>query len=65
MNGSETGGLDSNNPEKRFMKIGNDSGCFLANYRLAEENENSVIIVYRGNDKSGVFKLDTKYDARN
>jgi hypothetical protein len=54
--------FNTNRFEKRFIKISNDSGCFLASYKHMQDYENSEIIIYNDNEKSGIFKLNSKFE---
>lgn len=47
--------MNTNDLEKRYIRISTDSGCYLADYIPMEAYENSIIIINDTNEKSGYF----------
>jgi len=46
--------MNSDFEKKRYMKIAQSSGCIIADYSSARENENSILAV-NNSTESGVF----------
>ncbi len=42
---------------KKYIKISKHSGCVSANYNIAEEEQESVIVPYDNNETSGRFRF--------
>ena len=41
--------------KKLYVEFGNDSGCFLADYKYIQQGDDNVVVVQDINEKSGRF----------
>ncbi|MFZ5967845.1 MAG: hypothetical protein ACOYVK_11825 [Bacillota bacterium] len=47
--------------DKRYIRIGKESGCISAKYSMTNDDEENIIIPYERNEESGRFRNIKKY----
>ena len=52
--------MKGKNKERNYLRICRESGCMTANYNIEDLDENSVVVPYDADERSGRFKAPSK-----